>query len=142
MGKEEYMISYTPAPDIHQRISHITQSLQLGHIDLSRVRCLRSRGSGSRRTLARCHTTSRALQAALPLPAHYIIEVLSETFDRLSPEDQTKTLIHELLHIPRSFGGGFRHHDFVCARTVEKFYTQYLDSVRKPSQPEMSWWKR
>ena len=126
------MIQYAPAPDIHQRISHIARSLNLSHIDLSRVRCLRSRGSGSRRTLARCHTTSRALQTALPLPAHYIIEVLSETFDRLSPEDQTKTLIHELLHIPRTFGGGFRHHNVVCARAVEKHYKNYVAFSKHP----------
>src|SRR3989344_7498885 len=119
------MISYSKAPDVEQEIVDIVRSLELCHVDLSRVVCIRSFGSKSRRTLARCHTISRIVQKSLDIGAHYIIEVIAEQFDKLPREEKTKTLIHELLHIPKSFGGGFKHHDFVNHKNVEKLYRQY-----------------
>ncbi|MBL7206206.1 MAG: metallopeptidase [Candidatus Aenigmarchaeota archaeon] len=120
-------ISYHPAPDIQKRALHVTIRLSLQHIDLSRVAFVRSKGSKSRRTLARCHALSRIFQKALGIKAHYVIEVISEHFDRLSYDDQTRTIIHELLHIPASMGGGFRHHKpYVNRRIVEKFYKEYI----------------
>ena len=90
--------------------------------DFSRIKFVRSTGSQSRRTLARCHAFPRILQAALGMRAHYIIEVISEKFDRLSEEQQNKTIIHEMMHIPESMKGGFRHHDYVCDRNIEIMY--------------------
>ena len=46
-------------------------------------------------------------QGVLNLPPSYTIEVISEIYDKMRPEDQEKTLIHELMHIPGGFGGGF-----------------------------------
>jgi predicted metallopeptidase len=69
------------------------------------------------------HSLPKIWQQALSEPAYYAIEVLSEQYDSLSQEEKEKTLIHELLHIPRSFGGGFRHHkDWVTKRRVEELY--------------------
>ena len=50
---------------------------------------------------------------------------LSEKFDKLSKEEQIKVVIHELMHIPKSFGGGFKHHDFVTEKNVGKCYELY-----------------
>ena len=48
---------------------------------------------------------------------------MAEQYDQLSIDEKEKTLIHELLHIPRSFGGGFRHHkDWVTRRRVEELH--------------------
>lgn len=121
------MIKYEPAPDIEKRISHIVMSMGMHH-DLSRVKCIRSRGSQSRRTLARCHALPRIMQHALSVKAHYVIEVISENFDALDDDEQTKTIIHELMHIPKSMGGGFRHHDFVCTKNVEKVFKEYKNT--------------
>ncbi len=118
-------ITYRHAPDIEDRIFDIVQKLGLVHVNLARVSCIRSRGSKSRYVLARCHTLTRIFQHALGIKAHYIIEVISEKFDSLTPEEQTKTLIHELMHIPRTFGGGFKHHDVVNRRAVERMYRKY-----------------
>lgn len=57
----------------------------------------------------------------------YLIEVISEKFDKLSKEEQLKVIIHELMHIPKSFGGGFIHHDKVNESSVEKTYNHYCD---------------
>jgi len=116
------MIKYEDAPDIKENLQRIIQSLQFNHIKLDDVHCFRSHNSGARRTVARCHALSKVWQSALNTRAAYIIEVLAERYDKLSDEEKIKVLIHELLHIPKSFGGGFRHHDFVCRRNVEFLY--------------------
>src|SRR3989338_7204400 len=119
-------IKYYKAPDIEDEIFNIVSSLGLDHIELPRVVCIRSFGSKSRNTIARCHTTSKIIQASLGIGAHYIIEIISEQYDKLPQEEKVKTLIHELMHIPKAFGGGFRHHDVVNRKTVEKIYKEYL----------------
>ena len=123
------MIQYVLAEDIDLRVREIIRKLKMTHIDETRVICLRSKGSGSRRVIARCHGLSRIMQVALTQKSHYIIEILSERFDRLSREDQTKVLIHEVLHIPHSFGGGFRaHKSYVTAAKVQKMYVEFMKS--------------
>lgn len=119
-------MEYFPAPDIDQELARIIRSLGWNHIHSGRVRAIRSRGTRSRRILARCHGLPKAVQTGLNLSAHYVIELVSENYDRLSDEEQTKTLIHELLHIPRMFGGGFRNHDYVRERRVNQLYDQYM----------------
>lgn len=124
------MMRYEKAPDVEQQLRRIVVTLGLDHVDLSRVVCMRSFGTKSRRTLARCHALPRILQSAMNLQAHYVIELVTEHYGRLSSEEQIKTLIHELLHIPRSFstggGGGFRQHHVVNHRAVEKMYRRWL----------------
>lgn len=119
---------YQDAPDAARDIDEIVRILEFRHLDRARIRVVRSRGSRSRRILARCHGLPKALQAGLGLAPHYVIELLAENYDRLSRVEQIKTLIHELLHIPASFGGGFRHHDFVRARRVNAYYERYRDA--------------
>ena len=117
-------MEYFPDPAVQQQVASLISALNLTHIDPSRVRCLRSRGSSSRRTLARIHSIPKIVQTALPIQPHYVIEIISENFDKLPEDEKTKTLIHELLHIPAGFGGGFRHHHLVNRKTVEKHYRQ------------------
>ena len=125
------MIQYGLAEDIDLRVKEIIRKLKMTHIDETRVICLRSKGSGSRRVIARCHGLSRIMQVALDKKPHYIIEILSERFDRLSREDQTKVLIHEILHIPHCFGGGFRTHKFYVTRAkVQKVYDEFMKVER------------
>lgn len=57
----------------------------------------------------------------------YLIEAISEKFDKLPSEEQLKVIIHELMHIPKSFGGGFIHHDKVNEKSVRMMYEKYLN---------------
>ena len=116
------MISYEDAPDIRVKIESIIAAAGLTHIKQESLTCIRSRGTNSRRIIARCHALPRIMQKALNMGARYIIEVISEKFDRLPEDDKTKTLIHELMHIPKAFGGGFVHHNMVNAKLVEKVW--------------------
>ena len=126
------MIQYGLAEDVDLRVKEIIRKLKMTHIDETRVICLRSKGSGSRRVIARCHGLPRVMQVALNQKPHYVIEILSERFDRLSREDQTKVLIHEILHIPHCFGGGFRaHKSYVTTAKVQKVYYEFMKVERK-----------
>src|SRR3989338_6706007 len=116
------MIRYEPAPDIQQQIYSLSDILGFGHIKKDRVVCVRSYGTSSRRTIARCHALSRIWQKALGIKAVYIVEVIAERYDKLREDEKIKMLIHELMHIPKSFGGGFQHHNVVNDRNIEKFY--------------------
>jgi len=119
------MIKYFNAEDIRERVTEIVLKLEMGHVNLERVSCIRSKGSGARGTIARCHALPKIMQLSMHCEPFYIIEVLSEEFDKMSHEEQTRVLIHELLHVPKAFGGGFKHHDYVNERMVERFYIQY-----------------
>ena len=118
-------MEYLDAPDIRHRMEHIVQTVGMDHVDLTRVACFRSKGSSTRRIIARCHGLPKVMQLGLNTKAFYVIEMISERFDRMSEEDQTEVLIHELMHIPKNFGGGFRQHDFVCRREVQKVHKLY-----------------
>ncbi len=65
------------------------------------------------------------MQKAMNVQAFYALEFISERFDRLDKEEQIKVIIHELMHIPATFGGGFRHHDHVCDKNIDKSYKAY-----------------
>ena len=123
------MILYELAGDIGAETRNILHKLQMIHVDEPRVVCVRSRGSKSKRVIARCHGLSRIMQLALNEKPHYVIEVVSERFDKLNKEEQTKVLIHELMHISHSFGGGFRaHKPHVTRSKVERMYKKYVNA--------------
>ncbi len=124
-------IKYESAPDILARLYDIAKKVGMGmeHVQFSGVYAVRSRGSASRGTIARCHALSKIWQKSLGIKAVYIIEVIFERFDRMSREDQDKVLIHELMHIPKSFGGGFIHHNVVTHHNVEKLYRIYRNNT-------------
>ena len=114
-------MKYDYAPDLKTRLTEIVNRLQMNHVDVNSVECLRSFGSSTKRTLARCHTIGKVMQKGMKTGAFYTIEFL-EKFDKLSYSDQDKVIIHELLHIPKTFGGGFRQHDFVCEENIDKLH--------------------
>lgn len=114
-------MKYDYAPDLKDRLVEIVRVLKMEHIDIERVECLRSFGSSTKRTIARCHTIGKVMQKGMKVPAFYTIEFL-EKFDKLNKDQQDKVIIHELLHIPKTFGGGFRQHDFVCEENINKLH--------------------
>jgi len=114
------------------KVKDIVEKLAWKHVKTSRIVCMRSTGTSTRRTLARVHSTPKIMQKALGIRPYYVIEVLSENFDKLDPEERTKTLIHEIMHIPYTFSGGFRQHGIhVNRRSVEKAYRKYIEASHK-----------
>ena len=113
------------APEIKKQVDEIAASLNFFNVVPQFVFCVRSKGSKAKCTIARIHGLGKIWQEALNLPPSYVIEVISENFDRLSQENKEKTLIHELLHIPQGFSGGFRpHKGYVEHEIVERLYEE------------------
>jgi len=120
-------LEYVNAPDVKRLADEIIDSLDLFHIVPQFVYCYRSKGSKSRRTVARIHGLGKIWQEALLRPPAYVIEVISELYDSLSEEEKEKALIHELLHIPKGFSGGFRpHKGYIDRKQVEKMHRALL----------------
>jgi len=123
--KKKGKISYEIANDIQVCLRDIVSTLNLAYIDLDKVVCVRSYGSSARRVIARCHGMSKVLQIAMRMKAFYVLEFISERFDKLENKEQEETIIHELMHIPQNFGGGFRHHGLVSDKKVKRMHEQY-----------------
>ncbi len=117
-------MKYEFAPDLQVKAAEIA-SILFPHVKMDYVKCLRSYGTSSRGTIARCHALGKLMQKAMGLRAFYALEFLSERFDRMPIEEQEKVIVHELMHIPKTFGGGFKHHDVVTNRNVDKLYNYY-----------------
>ncbi len=126
-------IKYHQAPDIKKIAEEIVIKLKWNHVLLEHVAFIRSTGSKARRTLARCHALGKAMQIGMGRKkGFYLIEVISEKFDKLPVNEQLKVIIHELMHIPKSFGGGFIHHDKVHEDSVDHVYKHY-QNLKNPT---------
>lgn len=97
------------APDLQKKVANLVSTLKLSYINPKRVIVFRSFGSKSR-ARARIWSLPRIWQKALDVEPHYCLEVLSERFNKLKPEEQKKVLIHELGHIPKNFSGSLLPH--------------------------------
>jgi len=116
---------YEDAEDIQKKMIEIVNTLELNHIDVNNVRCIRSYGSKARGVIARCHALNKVMQKAMKRKAFYVLEFISKKFDKLNEEEKIKTIIHELMHIPYCFGGGFKHHNYVTEKNVRRLWENY-----------------
>lgn len=120
------------APDVQRLIRHILTRTPFEHVKPRQITCMRSEGAKSR-AYARIWSFPKIWQKALSLPPHYVIEVLAHHFDKLSDDDKTRTIIHELMHIPKNFSGALvphrRKHHRIDRRTVEKYFQMYKNAL-------------
>lgn len=127
-------MKFDRAHDIQVKVNRILFVLDLPHIDRTRVVCMRSQGSKSN-AIARIWSMPRIWQQALGIKSHYVIEVISEKFDKLKEEDQERTLIHEIMHIPKTFSGALVPHKcfgkIIDDRAVEKIYREYKERMKE-----------
>lgn len=119
-------IKYFEAPDVKELVERIVSKLGFSHVELHCVYCFRSTDSKSRRTVARIHSLGKLWQKALNNHSAYLIEVISERYDRLSTEEKEKVIIHELLHIPKGFAGGFRpHRGHITKHKIDSLHSEF-----------------
>ncbi len=125
-------IKYYHAPEVKRLVNTIIAGLHFNHIDSTYVYCVRSRGSRSKHTIARVHSLGKPWQLALNAHPRYLIEVIAERYDRLSRADQERILIHELLHIPKGFSGGFRHHKgYISNKIVRQLHERFKSYIAR-----------
>ncbi len=94
------------------------------HVKPDRIFCYKTTGSKAR-AYARIWAFPKIFQDALDLEPAYVIECITEKFDRLKEEDKKKVIIHELLHIPKNFSGSLLPHKYGKKRIdseVKKIY--------------------
>lgn len=100
---------YSPAPDIQKQIVQLINRLDFKHIKIKNVHCIRSFDAKTR-AYARIWGMAKLFKEVVGIEPHYIIEVNARKFDKLSPREKLRTLVHELLHIPKTFSGALLSH--------------------------------
>jgi len=117
------------ANDIKEIVVDLVGKLGFDHIKTAQLFCVRSSNSVTR-AYARIWGLSRIFQVTAGYSPTYVIEVLSQHFDKLSEEEKKKVLIHELLHIPKTFSGALLSHrgryHRVDHRTVDELYKKFI----------------
>lgn len=118
-------MQFERADDVSLLIKDLVHRMEMDHIIIGQIACVRSYGSTAR-AYARIWGLARIFQISFGYKAVYVIEVLSEHYDRLGEEDKVKTLIHELLHIPKTFSGALLAHRGrswrIGKRIVDRWY--------------------
>lgn len=102
-------MQYKNALDIKKRVNFLIKELDFGHIKAKSIHCIRSYDAKTR-AYARIWGMAKLFTEVVGIEPHYIIEVNAKRFDKLSEREQIKTLIHELMHIPKTFSGALLSH--------------------------------
>jgi len=100
---------YKIAKDIKEKVNQLINQLKMNYIDKKRIYCIRSFDAKTS-AIARIWGMGRLFAQVCGIKPCYIIEVNAKRFDKLSKRDKIKTLIHELLHIPKTFSGALLSH--------------------------------
>ncbi|KKQ25013.1 MAG: hypothetical protein US40_C0004G0051 [Candidatus Roizmanbacteria bacterium GW2011_GWC2_37_13] len=102
-------MNYKAAPEIKRQIRVLVKQLNFNHIKLNNVHCIRSFDAKTR-AYARIWGMAKLFKEVAGLEPNYIIEVNARRFDKLNEREKIKTLIHELMHIPKTFSGALLSH--------------------------------
>jgi len=116
-------MQYKLAPEIKKQIKILVKQLNFTHIKINNIHCIRSFDAKTR-AYARIWGMAKLFSEVAGLEPHYIIEVNARRFDKLPEREKIKTLIHELMHIPKTFSGALishrgPHHE-ISDREVER----------------------
>lgn len=102
-------MNFKNADDVKNLIAFVVKNASLSHIRLDRLVAIRSTGTKTR-AVARIWGLSNLWQEVLKVKPAYIIEVISEKYDRLDEREKRDVIIHELSHIPKNFSGSLVPH--------------------------------
>lgn len=132
-GPKSIKFEWQEAPDIKVRVFRLMENLHLDYLLGERIFFYRSVGSKSR-AYARTWGLPKLWQHALKVEPGYIIEVISRYFDKLSPRDQDKVLLHEISHIPKNFSGALlphtRHGKGSFHGKLEELIDKYFENMK------------
>lgn len=102
-------VDWQKALDLDKRVYELIRGCELDYVNKVRVFCYRSTQSKTR-AYARVWGLNKLWQRTLEVEPAYIIEVISEKFDRLPEREKDMILVHELMHIPKNFSGALLPH--------------------------------
>jgi len=131
-GAPNALVEVDFALDIQGRVERMVEVIGLDHVDQFRIICMRSTGSTAN-AYARIWNLPKIWQKALNVKTYYVIEVISKHFDPLDEEEQDRVLIHELMHIPKTFSGALLPHECfgkkINRASVEKVYAAFKENA-------------
>ena len=102
-------MQYKFAPEIKRQIRVLIKELKFTYIKPNQIYCIRSFDVKTR-AIARIWGMAKLFHEVVGIKPNYIIEVNAKRFDKMSDRDKIKTLIHELMHIPKTFSGALLSH--------------------------------
>lgn len=120
-------LSWQKDTELQSQMEEIIDSIEFSHVVKGRVFCYRTKGSKAK-AYARIWSFPKIFQEVLSQEAAYVIEIISEKFDKLSEENKKKVIIHELLHIPKNFSGSLLPHKYghtFIEKEVESLFKMY-----------------
>lgn len=123
-------MKYVLAPDIREKITILVEQLHFDHVKVKNVHCIRSLDAKTR-AIARIWGMSRLFKEVAGIEPHYIIEVNTKRFDKLPEREKIKTLIHELMHIPKTFSGALLPHRGRYHRINDKEVERVLKNISR-----------
>lgn len=112
---------------LKKRLKAVIVSSGVDWVNLSRIFAFGSKNAKTR-AYARIWGLSRIWQKALKVDPAYILEVISEKYDKLSDHEKNKVLLHELAHIPKNFSGALVPH---IRHGKRNFYTKVNKLIKK-----------
>lgn len=122
-GQRSSGVDWQVATDIENRTNKLIKDLELEWLSYGRIFYYRSTGSTAR-AYARTWGLPRLWQTVLTVEPAYIVEVISEHFDKLSQRQQDEIILHELSHIPRNFSGALTPH-------TKRGHNNFKDKLRQ-----------
>ncbi len=128
--KSSKRIVWTNAPDVGKKIIKLKSLLELDWLKKDGIFCFRSEYANTR-AIARIWGLSRIWQQALEIGPSYVIEVISERYDKLSEHEKDSVLVHELNHIPHNFSGSLMPHTRRGKSSFHKRVSILLEKYRK-----------
>ncbi len=112
-------------PKLSRIVERIVEQLGLNYIDVSRIAVVRNLDSSSP-AYARIYSVPRPIAVAFDLGPLYAIEIIHRNFEKLDCVAKLRVLVHELLHIPKSFSGSLLPHrsDVFSDSNISKMLTR------------------
>lgn len=127
---------YDLAPDVRTLALRVQERVgTFEHVDMDRVLCIRKRG-GSAKKIA----SVRGLRGELAMLGDYvyILVVVQDNFDLLSPVAKERVIEHELYHIPLEFDGKLVDHNVKDFRAmIEGHGLNYLVTEGVATEAEL-----
>jgi predicted metallopeptidase len=125
-------MEWEEAQDVKNDIEDLLRYINLPYIKSERIFVYRTYGSKSS-AYARIWCFPKIFQKALNIHSAYVIEVISEKYDKLDTDTKKKVLIHELLHIPKNFSGSLLPHR-TRSRNLNTMVKRLFQEYKKNNQ--------
>ncbi len=121
-------------------VKDIVEKFNWNYLNTEQIRCVFSKNSSAKRVLGRIWSTPKIFSEVFETKPLYIIELLENRYTRLSEKDKIKVLIHELLHIPKTFSGALSPHTKMAktlnCKTVDSLFDEYMKLSGKEIKSE------